>query len=214
QTQPPRKHWDITSPVSLDARKKTDCLLEQKLLETLLKPFGVLGQEEKLQRRILIWGKLNNLVKECIREINESKNLPQSVVENVDGKIFTFGSYRLGAHAKRTDIDACVLHQVYKLKLQEEVKDLRAVEEAFVKVIKLCFDGIGTDISFARFALQTIPEDLDLRADSLLKNVDIRCIRSLQGSHLCIKYSFDTSNFLEDISSLSCSIVFLYFFCI
>ena len=117
QTQPPRKHWDVTSPVSLDARKKTDCLLEQKLVETLLKPFGVLGQEEKLQRRILIWGKLNNLVKECIREINESKNLPQSVVENVDGKIFTFGSYRLGVHAKRTDIDACVLHQDMLIKV-------------------------------------------------------------------------------------------------
>uniref|UniRef100_A0A8C2P3G2 Poly(A) polymerase nucleotidyltransferase domain-containing protein n=1 Tax=Capra hircus TaxID=9925 RepID=A0A8C2P3G2_CAPHI len=142
QTHPPRKHYGITSPFSL---AKTDCLLEQKLVETLLKPFGVLGQEEKLQRRILIWGKLNNLVKECIREINESKNLPQSVVENVDGKIFTFGSYRLGVHAKRTDIDACVLHQdmlikvifftpFYKLKLQEEVKDLRAVEEAFVKI--------------------------------------------------------------------------------
>uniref|UniRef100_H0WDG0 polynucleotide adenylyltransferase n=1 Tax=Cavia porcellus TaxID=10141 RepID=H0WDG0_CAVPO len=53
-----------------------------------------------------------------------------------------------------------------ELKLQEEVKDLRAVEEAFVPVIKLCF---------------TIPEDLDLRDDSLLKNLDIRCIRSLNG---------------------------------
>ena len=34
---------------------------------------------------------------------------------------------------------------------------------------------------FARLALQTIPEDLDLRDDSLLKNLDIRCIRSLNG---------------------------------
>ena len=78
-------------------------------------------------------------------------------------------------------IEVIFFSSFYKLKLQEEVKDLRAVEEAFVKVIKLCFDGIGTDISFARFALQTIPEDLDLRDDSLLKNLDIRCIRSLNG---------------------------------
>lgn len=28
------------------------------------------------------------------------QNLPQSVIENVGGKIFTFGSYRLGVHTK------------------------------------------------------------------------------------------------------------------
>ena len=48
-----------------------------------------------------------------------------------------------------------------KLKLQEEVKGLRAVEEAFVPLIKLCFDGIEIDIWFARLALKTILEDLD-----------------------------------------------------
>uniref|UniRef100_A0A2R9AD16 Poly(A) polymerase n=1 Tax=Pan paniscus TaxID=9597 RepID=A0A2R9AD16_PANPA len=192
QTQPPQKHYGITSPISLAAPKETDCVLTQKLIETL-KPFGVFEEEEELQRRILILGKLNNLVKEWIREISESKNLPQSVIENVGGKIFTFGSYRLGVHTKGADIDAlCVAPRHVdrsdfftsfydKLKLQEEVKDLRAVEEAFVPVIKLCFDGIEIDILFARLALQTIPEDLDLRDDSLLKNLDIRCIRSLNG---------------------------------
>ncbi|KAB1278134.1 Poly polymerase alpha [Camelus dromedarius] len=192
QTQLPQKHYGITSPISLAAPKETDCLLTQKLIETL-KPFGVFEEEEELQRRILILGKLNNLVKEWIREISESKNLPQSVIENVGGKIFTFGSYRLGVHTKGADIDAlCVAPRhvdrsdfftsfYEKLKLQEEVKDLRAVEEAFVPVIKLCFDGIEIDILFARLALQTIPEDLDLRDDSLLKNLDIRCIRSLNG---------------------------------
>ncbi|XP_040831030.1 poly(A) polymerase alpha isoform X10 [Ochotona curzoniae] len=192
QAQPPQKHYGITSPISLAAPKETDCILTQKLIETL-KPFGVFEEEEELQRRILILGKLNNLVKEWIREISESKNLPQSVIENVGGKIFTFGSYRLGVHTKGADIDAlCVAPRHVdrsdfftsfydKLKLQEEVKDLRAVEEAFVPVIKLCFDGIEIDILFARLALQTIPEDLDLRDDSLLKNLDIRCIRSLNG---------------------------------
>ncbi|XP_043075276.1 poly(A) polymerase alpha isoform X3 [Puntigrus tetrazona] len=58
---------------------------------------------------------------------------------------------------------------------------LFAVEEAFVPVIKLSFDSIEIDILFARLALQTIPENLDLRDDGLLKNLDIRCIRSLNG---------------------------------
>ncbi|KAM7141859.1 LOW QUALITY PROTEIN: poly(A) polymerase type 3-like [Molossus nigricans] len=199
QTQSPQKHYGITSPISLAAPKETDCLLTQKLIE-ILKPFGVFEEEEELQRRILILGKLNNPVKEWIREISESKNLPQSVIENVGGKIVTFGSYRLGVHTKGADTDALYVAPRYvdwsdfftsfydKLKLQEEVKDLRAVEEASVPVIKLCFDGIEIDILFARLALQAIPEDLDLRDDSLLKNVDIRCIKSLNGCRVMMKH--------------------------
>ena len=91
QTQPPQKHHGITSPISLAAPKETDCLRTQKLIETL-KPFGVFEEEEELQRRILIRGKLNDLVKEWIREISESENLPQSVIENGGGNIFTYGS--------------------------------------------------------------------------------------------------------------------------
>uniref|UniRef100_H3BFG9 polynucleotide adenylyltransferase n=1 Tax=Latimeria chalumnae TaxID=7897 RepID=H3BFG9_LATCH len=188
-----QKHYGITSSISLALPKDTDHIFTQKLIDTL-KPFGVFEEEEELQRRILVLGKLNSLVKEWIKEISENKNLPQSVIENVGGKIFTFGSYRLGVHTKAgADIDAlCVAPRhvdrsdfftsfYEKLKELEEVKDLRSVEEAFVPVIKMCFDGIEIDILFARLALQTIPEDLDLRDDSLLKNLDIRCIRSLNG---------------------------------
>ncbi|XP_076873929.1 poly(A) polymerase alpha [Brachyhypopomus gauderio] len=188
----PAKHFGITSPISLALPKEADLGLTQKLTDAL-KPFGVFEEELELQRRILVLGKLNTLVKEWIREISESKNIPASLMDNVGGKIFTFGSYRLGVHTKGADIDALCVSPRHversdfftsfyeKLKEQEEVKDLRAVEEAFVPVIKLSFDGIEIDILFARLALQTIPENLDLRDDGLLKNLDIRCIRSLNG---------------------------------
>uniref|UniRef100_A0AAY5K5J4 Poly(A) polymerase n=1 Tax=Esox lucius TaxID=8010 RepID=A0AAY5K5J4_ESOLU len=186
------KHYGITSPISLAQAKEADLVLTHKLTEAL-KPYGVFEEELELQRRIHVLGKLNTLVKEWIRDISETKNLPASVIETVGGKIFTFGSYRLGVHTKGADIDAlCVAPRhvertdfftsfLERLKEQEEVKDLRAVEEAFVPVIKLSFDNIEIDILFARLALQTIPENLDLRDDGLLKNLDIRCIRSLNG---------------------------------
>ncbi|XP_059369199.1 poly(A) polymerase type 3-like isoform X4 [Carassius carassius] len=195
QVQPAQqtpKHYGITSPISLAQPKEADLVLTRKLTETL-RPFGVFEEELELQRRILVLGKLNTLVKVWIREVSEVKNIPASVIDNVGGKIFTFGSYRLGVHTKGADIDAlCVVPRhversdffssfYEKLKEQEEVKDLRAVEEAFVPVIKLSFDGIEIDILFARLALQAIPENLDLRDDGLLKNLDIRCIRSLNG---------------------------------
>ncbi|CAB1342641.1 unnamed protein product [Coregonus sp. 'balchen'] len=139
------KHYGITSPISLAQAKESDLALTHSLTEAL-KPYGVFEEELELQRRIHVLGKLNTLVKEWIRDVSETKNLPASVIETVGGKIFTFGSYRLGVHTKGADIDAlCVAPR-------------HAVEEAFVPVIKLSFDSIEIDILFARLALQTIPE--------------------------------------------------------
>ncbi|KAB0353873.1 hypothetical protein FD755_023434 [Muntiacus reevesi] len=85
---PPQKDCGVSSPSRLAAPKETNCLLTQKLVETL-KPFGDFN-----------FGKIN-LVKDWIREIGESKNLPQSVTEHADGEMFTSGSYRLGVHTKK-----------------------------------------------------------------------------------------------------------------
>ena len=37
------------------------------------------------------------------------------------------------------------------------------------------------DLLFARLALSTIPDDLNLLDESLLKNLDQKCVRSLNG---------------------------------
>lgn len=190
--QQPQKHYGITSAISLAPPREIDHQYTKKLCDAM-KPFGVFEDEEELNHRLAVLGKLNNFVKEWIAEISEVKNLPPSAISCVGGKIFTFGSYRLGVHTKGADIDAlCVAPRhversdffqsfFEKLKQHEEIKDLRAVEDAFVPVIKFKFDGIEIDLLFARLALQSIPDNLDLRGDSILRNLDIRCIRSLNG---------------------------------
>ncbi|MBN3270520.1 PAPOG polymerase, partial [Polyodon spathula] len=191
QQQQPQKHYGITSSISLAFPRELDHIYTQKLTEAM-KPFGVFEDEEELNHRLVVLGKLNDLVKEWIAEISETKNLPLTAIANVGGKIFTFGSYRLGVHTKGADIDAlCVAPRhverpdffqsfFEKLKLHEGIKDLRA-KDAFVPVIKFKFDSIEIDLLFARLALPTIPDNLDLRGDSHLRNLDIRCIRSLNG---------------------------------
>lgn len=84
-----------------------------------------------------ILSKLNTLVKEWIKEVSISRNMPESVAEQVGGKIYTFGSYRLGVHQKGADIDAlCVAPRhidrsdyftsfFEKLKSHPDVTDLR-----------------------------------------------------------------------------------------
>ncbi|XP_061424531.1 poly(A) polymerase beta-like isoform X1 [Lethenteron reissneri] len=190
-SQSGRQHG-ITSPISLAEPREADRVLTRHLMNTLL-PFGVFEEEEELNHRMVVLGKLNNLAKAWVREVGESKNLPPAILENGGGKIFTFGSYRLGVHTKGADIDAlCVSPRhveridffstfIEMLKNQEGVKDLRSVEDAFVPVIKLTFDHIEIDVLFARLALQVIPDNLNLRDNALLKNLDIRCIRSLNG---------------------------------
>ncbi|XP_077993622.1 poly(A) polymerase beta-like [Glandiceps talaboti] len=184
--------YGITSPISLADPKQADIELTKKLAEALI-PFDVFETNAELNHRMVVLAKLNKLVTEWIKSMSLSKNMPPNIAETVGGKIYTFGSYRLGVHTKGGDIDTlCVAPRhvdrtdffssfLDLLKQQPEAKDLRAVEEAFVPVIKMVFDGIEIDMTFARLALAQIPEDQDLSDDNLLKNLDQRCIRSLNG---------------------------------
>ncbi|XP_050294839.1 poly(A) polymerase type 3 isoform X2 [Anthonomus grandis grandis] len=182
----------MTSAISTAAPKEID-LIRTKELEKALNSFDIFESEKELNHRMLILGKLYSLVKQWIKEVSIKCNMPESVAENVGGKVCTFGSYRLGVHSKGADIDAlCVAPKhvsrneffgsFYELlKEQPEVTELRAVEEAFVPVIKMNFDGIEIDMLFAQLLQKEIPDSMDLRDDNLLKNLDPKCVRSLNG---------------------------------
>ncbi|XP_010136686.1 PREDICTED: poly(A) polymerase gamma, partial [Buceros rhinoceros silvestris] len=187
-----QKYYGVTSPISLAYPKGVDFVQTEKLIDAM-KLFGVFEDDKELNHRLVVLGKLNSLVKEWISEIGKSKNLPPSVVTSIGGKIFTFGSYRLGVHTKGADIDAlCVAPRhversdffqsfFEKLKGQEGIKNLRAVEDAYVPVVKFEFDGTEIDLVFARLSAPTISENLDLGDNACLQSLDIRCIRSLNG---------------------------------
>jgi len=186
------RNLGMTSAISMATPKPID-LVKTKELEEALIPHRVTETDEELDHRMEVLRKVNELAKEWIRDVSVQKNMPLSAADNVGGKIYTFGSYRLGVHNKGADIDAlCVAPRhvdrsdyfssfVELLKKQPEVTELRAVEEAFVPVIKMNFDGIELDMLFARLALKEIPDNMDLRDDLLLKNLDPKCVRSLNG---------------------------------
>lgn len=190
--QPGDKTLGMTSPISMALPKASD-VARTKELEDTLRQFGLFESMDELAHRMEVLSKINELVKQWIYEVSIKKNMPPGVAENVGGKIYTFGSYRLGVHTKGADIDTlCVAPRhidrtdffssfVELLRQQEEVKDLRAVEEAFVPVIKMSFAGIELDMLFARLALKDIPEQQDLRDVNILKNLDPKCVRSLNG---------------------------------
>lgn len=61
----------------------------------------------------------------------------------------------------------------------------QGVPEAYVPIIKTKISGIPLDFLMARLALSSIPDDLSLKDDNLLRNLDERCVRSLNGGVSC-----------------------------
>ena len=73
-------------------------------------------------------------------------------------------------------------YSLYYFQKTEGVTECRDIREAFVPLIKLYFDGIDMDILFARLANNSkVPEDQDLRNIEILRNLEEKCVRSLNG---------------------------------
>ena len=166
-------------------------------------------------------GRLAALVKKFVRAVSLERGLSESAANAAGGKIYTYGSYRLGVHGPGTDIDTlCVVprhvtredfHNVLEgmLREMEGVTEVsvraglctgvmeigvynplwQGVPEAYVPIIKCKVDGVALDLLMARLSLATIPDDLDLRDDNLLRNLDERCVRSLGGQHAILGIS-------------------------
>lgn len=106
--QQPTKTLGMTSAISMAEPKPEDHIATEDLSKAM-EPYNVFESEAELNHRMEILAKLNTLVKEWIRDVSISKNMPPQMADKVGGKIYTFGSYRLGVHHKGADIDAlCV----------------------------------------------------------------------------------------------------------
>ncbi|CAF0961548.1 unnamed protein product [Adineta ricciae] len=191
-SQPSVRSYGITQPISTKPPDAFDHVQTQNLEDTL-RSYDYFESSEELSHRVQVMAKLNVLVREWIRSVSLAKNVPAEIADNAGGRVHTFGSYRLGVHSKGGDIDTLLIAPrhidrtdfftsfVEFLRRQPEVRDLRCIEEAFVPVIKLTFDGIELDMLFSRLALTAIPDNLDLKDDKILHNLDQRCARSLNG---------------------------------
>ncbi|KAG9066553.1 polynucleotide adenylyltransferase [Linnemannia hyalina] len=180
-----QRRLGVTMPISEALPTKEDLDSSDRLLQTL--------KEQGLE---IVLGKLDKLVKEFVYVVYVRKGYPEQIAKEAGGKIFTFGSYRLGVHGSGTDIDTlCVVPRYVDredffevmydmLRRRPEVTELASVPDAFTPVITMSFSDIPIDLTFARLGLSTIPDTLDLSDDALLRNLDDRCIRSVNGSRV------------------------------
>ncbi|OAD79987.1 hypothetical protein PHYBLDRAFT_185012 [Phycomyces blakesleeanus NRRL 1555(-)] len=185
----------VTAPISLVGPTEQELKLSEDLVKTLQNN-GLFESEQDAQKRVVVLGKLNLMVKDFVYRVSKSKGFPDSLAKEAGGKIFTFGSYRLGVHGAGADIDTlCVVPKhvereqfftiMYEmLKERSEVTELTSVPDAYVPLIKMHFSGIPIDFVCARLAIARVSDDLDLSDNNLLKNLDERCVRSINGSRV------------------------------
>ncbi|KAG0014346.1 polynucleotide adenylyltransferase [Podila clonocystis] len=196
QNGKPTPRLGVTMPISESFPTKEDLTSTERLLQTL-KDEGLFETEEESRRREIVLGKLDKMVKEFVFVVlTKRRNQPDAVAREAGGKIFTFGSYRLGVHGSGADIDTLcvvpknvaredffeVMHEM--LRNRPEVTELTAVPDAFTPVIKMKFSDIPIDFTFAKLELHIIPDSLDLSNDGLLQGLDERCVRSVNGSRV------------------------------
>ncbi|KAF8806241.1 Poly(A) polymerase [Phlegmacium glaucopus] len=185
----------VTPPISTDESTPKEKEVTVTLMEELRRQNTFESEEESRTREVVL-GRVAALVKKFVRKVSLARGLSEAAADAAGGRIFTFGSYRLGVHGPGADIDTlCVVpkhvsrddfFEVFEPMLREVegVTEVSGVPEAYVPIIKVVISGIPLDFLMARLALSSVPQNLSLKDDNLLRNLDERCVRSLNGSRV------------------------------
>lgn len=183
----------VTDPISLGLPTQAELALTVQLQEDLRRDAPSAVQEDLVARTNALL-ELDRLVRKWVYEVSLREGLGEDAAKSAGAKIFTFGSYRLGLISRSADIDAlCVAPRhisrdsffsdlFSKLEAHPDVTGLTPVPDAYTPIIKMKMGGVEIDLLFARLNLQEVPENLEsLNDDDLLRNLDDKTVRSLNG---------------------------------
>ncbi|XP_044328303.1 nuclear poly(A) polymerase 2-like [Triticum aestivum] len=158
-------------------------------LEKHLREAGLHKSAEETAAREDVSGELHGIFNCWVKRLTTQREYPDGMAEHATALLLPFGSYRLGVHGRRSDIDALVVGPAYVdrhhdffdvlgcvLAETEAVTELQLVPGAYVPVIKMRFRGVQVDLLYASVCL-----DLDLRGRSVLCGLDMATVRSLNG---------------------------------
>ncbi|KAI9675689.1 MAG: polynucleotide adenylyltransferase [Caeruleum heppii] len=193
-----QRQWGVTPPVSTALPTEADLVINEALVAELKRQNNFEAAEET-QKRTAVLESLQKITTEFVCQASRKKRLGEAVVNSAGGKIFTYGSYRLGVYGPGSDIDTLVV--VPKHVTREDffedfppllrsmapagsITELTPVPDAFVPIIKFEYSGISIDLIFARLALPQVPLDLTLKDKGLLRGVEERDLRSVNGTRV------------------------------
>ncbi|XP_033837286.1 poly(A) polymerase type 3-like [Periophthalmus magnuspinnatus] len=186
------KWYGITEPASFDLPSEEELRRTRMLMEDL-KSIDIFQSHLEVKRRERMVQNLESLFKKWLTETCLEMNVPDHVTEQVGGRVVPFGSYALGINTKGNDIDLLCVGPgfversqffssfVEKLKTHSGIQIIQVVEDAFVPIIKLTYYGTDIDMVYAKINRNSISNKLNLMDVAHLKDMEIHCVRSLQG---------------------------------
>lgn len=187
--------WGVTPPISEAGPTAAENALNDLLIEEL-KRQGSFESKAETEKRVEVLKLLQELTVEFVRQVSLQKHMTEGMAKASGGKIFTFGSYRLGVYGPGSDIDTLVVvpkhvsredfFTVFEklLRKRPELDEIASVPDAFVPIIKIKMSGISIDLICARLDVPSVPADLTLEDKNLLKNIDEKDLRSLNGTRV------------------------------
>ncbi|CAM0142754.1 unnamed protein product [Umbelopsis sp. WA50703] len=156
------KTYGVTPPVSEAEPSEREWELNRSLIDVLANE-RMVESEERTKLRETVLFELGLIVNDFVYQVTAERQ-PPHLARHCAAKLFTYGSYRLGAQSEDSDIDT-----------------LCTVSNAFVPVIKMVFSDIQIDLIYARLWLPTIPADLDLNDDKRVGKLDAHSLRTVNG---------------------------------
>ncbi|AGO10452.1 AaceriABL002Cp [[Ashbya] aceris (nom. inval.)] len=190
-----QKVYGVTGPISKEGPTAAENKLNDELIQELKKE-GTFESEEETAKRIKVLQELQALAQEFVFKVSRKRNMSEGMARDAGGKIFTFGSYRLGVHGPGSDIDTLVVVPKHVtrddfftvfdelLRGRPELDEIAPVPEAFVPIIKIKYSGISIDLICARLDIPQVPLNLTLSDKNLLRNLDEKDLRALNGTRV------------------------------
>ncbi|EME47451.1 hypothetical protein DOTSEDRAFT_69399 [Dothistroma septosporum NZE10] len=202
----------VSAPLSTDSPTERDLKLSADLM-TELKAQNNFEPPEATQKREEVLVKLEGLLKELVRKVGKSKGLPEEILQQAGGKIFTYGSYRLKVFGPGSDIDALMIaprhvtredffkympDMIRQSTPTEQLTELVPVEAANVPIIKTEIDGVAVDLIFSTLHMASVPKDLQLKDSNLLRGLsetDLRCVNGTRVTDRLLQLVPETKTF-------------------
>ncbi|KAG5947282.1 hypothetical protein E4U53_006437 [Claviceps sorghi] len=192
--------FGVTPPISIGLPTEAEKRASDALIEELRRQ-KTFESPSDTQKRYKVLESLQRICDEFVKQVARKKEPKNDVlIKNARGKVFTYGSFRLGVFGPGSDIDTLVVAPKYVTRddyfeyfpqlLQTmapkgAITDLTVVTEAFVPIIKFEYSGISIDLIFSRvIQKQLAPEFQDLKDSGLLRGLDEAELRSLNGTRV------------------------------